>query len=122
MALYINSIDGRGRNLSIIFEWEQLDFDYDSNDQRQSDIDDGTFNISHISPLGLDVTDKYIFISVPRYYQKGVPASFGIVTNNTRDGNPLIRPYPSWDWHTEPESCKEHRLVSVYRSQVLTED
>lgn len=58
-----------------------------------------------------------IFITSPRN-QPGVPVTFGTVTNHIYKGNPLIRPYPSWEWHQNPQQCSQDRLVSVYRVAV----
>lgn len=60
-----------------------------------------------------------IFVSIPRF-QEGIPVALGTITNKKVNGNPVIKPYPSWRWHTNPKVCANDRIVSVYRVQVPT--
>lgn len=120
-TLYFNLIQTQDK-LKVLYEWKQLEFDYETLEEREKDINDGSFNAGYILPIGIDVSEKDIFISVPRYDENGIPVTFGTITNKTFDENPIIKPYPSWDWHRMPEKCQENRLVSVYRSQVLNEN
>ncbi|KAG5882679.1 hypothetical protein JTB14_026090 [Gonioctena quinquepunctata] len=57
------------------------------------------------------------FVTVPRF-QAGSPIALGIVSNKSRNGNPILTPYPSWDWHMDPKKCKVNRIVSVYRTMI----
>lgn len=58
-----------------------------------------------------------VFVSIPRI-QNGVPVTLGYVTDNvSADGNPLIAPYPNWDWNRLGH-CDA--ITSVFRMQVTT--
>lgn len=69
--------------------------------------------------MSLVLADKSsrIFVTVPRF-QIGIPATLTTVTKNKFQGNPKLRPYPSWSWHQNSASCNRDRLISVFRVQV----
>ncbi|KAG5883313.1 hypothetical protein JTB14_008600 [Gonioctena quinquepunctata] len=114
---------GRTIDPEVIFQWSQLEFDYASESDRQADIDNGTFIPGTPAPIDVDVhypTDNSsarYFVAMPRF-QAGLPIALGIVSNKSRDGNPILTPYPAWDWHTDPATCKTNRIVSVYRTLI----
>lgn len=58
-----------------------------------------------------------IFVTIPRF-QPGSPITLGTVSDKKVDGQHLITPYPSWEWHRNPEQCNVDRLITVYRVQV----
>ncbi|XP_060521668.1 major royal jelly protein 3-like isoform X2 [Cylas formicarius] len=109
--------------LNVIFQWKQLEFDYADVSQRQRAIESGTFAVGTFGPIDVEVyyssrpSNNRIFITVPRF-TTGVPASLGTVTNSHLDGNPIIKPYPSWSWHQRLDECQPQRLVSVFRVKV----
>jgi hypothetical protein len=55
-----------------------------------------------------------VFVTMPRF-QEGIPVTVGVVTDKKLNNNPIISPYPSWEWHKNPASCGRNRIVSVYR-------
>jgi hypothetical protein len=55
-----------------------------------------------------------VFVTMPRF-QEGIPVTLGVVTDKKLNNNPIISPYPSWEWHKNPGSCGRNRIVSVYR-------
>ncbi len=60
--------------------------------------------------------DGRVFITIPKFFENGVPVSLGTVTNTTEPGGPLLRPYPNWSWHNK--SCMCDDIVNVYRIHV----
>lgn len=106
-----------------LYQWTQLEFDYPNEDARQSAIKSGEFNNGQIFPVDIDVyknpklfySNKY-FITTPRFF-KGVPVTLGVVTNKRFNNNPIITPYPSWEWQNFT-GCNPNRLVSVFRTAV----
>lgn len=61
--------------------------------------------------------ESRIFVTIPRF-QLGSPITLGTVSDKIENGSPLITPYPSWEWHRDPEKCNENRLITVYRVHV----
>lgn len=58
-----------------------------------------------------------IFVSIPRF-QAGIPVALATISDKKRDGNPVLTPYPSWQWYQNSKRCPRNRIVSVYRTQV----
>ncbi|ENN70589.1 hypothetical protein YQE_12764, partial [Dendroctonus ponderosae] len=109
-------------NFKTIYQWNQLEFDYESLYQRQIDIDSGVFTPGVIAPIDVDVyyalkQRNQVFVTIPKFVE-GIPATLGTVTNRTYEGNPLIKPYPDWQWHRNPEGCHTDRIVSVFRVKI----
>ncbi|KAK5640787.1 hypothetical protein RI129_009334 [Pyrocoelia pectoralis] len=105
-----------------VYKWVNLEYDYPTARARQSAIDNGTFIPG--SPRLTDVDVYYnenrariVFVTSPRLVP-GVPVTLGTVTNRLYNGEQIIAPFPSWDWHTNWESCPENRMVSVFRIQI----
>lgn len=100
----------------MIYEWRQLDFEYPTFTQRQQAILSGDFIPTNNLPLGVDRWRNRLFITMPRW-RNGVPASLASLPLPAIESSPPLRPYPSWEWHANPESplpdCT--RLMSVYR-------
>lgn len=100
----------------IIYEWRQLDFDYPTFLDRQRAILNGEFIPINNVPLGIDRWKNRIFVTMPRW-KNGVPASLASLPLSGVDRSAPMRPYPSWDWHANPEALQPDcsRLMSVYR-------
>ncbi|CAG9767846.1 unnamed protein product [Ceutorhynchus assimilis] len=108
-------------DFKLIYQWKQIEYKFHSEEQRSEAIQNGTFDIGKIEPIDAQYTfneytdEERIFVVTPRLRKTGTPAAIGVIINETRDGNPVIEPYPSWSWHLEPEKCKYHRIVSLFR-------
>lgn len=63
------------------FEWNKIDFAYNSPDERQEAINSGKFIPDNVIPVGIDVHENRLFISLPRL-KKGVPASLATINMN----------------------------------------
>lgn len=48
------------------FAWNELDFDWPSEETKKEAIRDGTYVIENNLPLGLDIWRDKLFITVPR--------------------------------------------------------
>ncbi|KAK2586172.1 hypothetical protein KPH14_001439 [Odynerus spinipes] len=100
-----------------IFTWKALEFAFPSERARDVAIKQGSFIPGAPIPIDVDVYyggkhGTIIFVTVPRF-QAGIPVTFGYVTNDiTSEGNPIIAPYPSWEWNKEGD-C--NGLTSVFR-------
>lgn len=100
----------------VFYEWRQLDYEYPTFLARQRAILNGDFVPTNNLPLGLDRWRNRIFLTTPRW-KNGVPASLSTVPLPALERSPPFRPYPSWDWHANPEALNPDctRLMSVYR-------
>ncbi|XP_060523187.1 uncharacterized protein LOC132700084 [Cylas formicarius] len=109
--------------LNQIFQWKQLEFDYTNPTDRERDIRNGVFAVGEIAPIDVDVyysastINNHIFITIPRF-RSGIPATLGTISNKVLDGNPIIKPYPSWPWHQDSRECRSDRIVSVFRVKI----
>ncbi|XP_012284346.1 protein yellow [Orussus abietinus] len=102
-----------------VYSWKILEFDFPSERARDAAIRQERFIPGAPVPIDVDVyyngkQKGSVFVTIPRF-QKGVPVTLGYVTDKTRDGNPVIAPYPDWDWHGL-RNCDG--ITSVYRIQV----
>nr|XP_050845756.1 protein yellow-like [Vespula vulgaris]XP_050845757.1 protein yellow-like [Vespula vulgaris] len=103
--------------MKIIYSWKALEFAFPSDRARATAIKQGTFIPG--APVPIDVDFYYgerqgsiVFVTIPRFI-KGIPATFGYVTDDvTPEGNPIIAPYPSWEWNKEGD-CNV--ITSVFR-------
>lgn len=100
----------------IVYEWRQLDFEYPTFLDRQRAILSGEFIPNNNLPLGVDRWRNRLFITMPRW-KNGVPASLATLPLPAVERSPQMRPYPSWDWHANPDAVQPDctRLMSVYR-------
>lgn len=58
-----------------------------------------------------------VFVTIPRF-QYGVPVTVGYVTDKvSSSGNPIIAPYPNWEWNRPGGNC--NGITSVYRVRVI---
>lgn len=118
-----SGIDARD-TLRTILQWSQVEFEYENIEQREQEIKNGNFIPNNVGIIDADIyrspkNPAYpsIFVTMPKF-QNGVPVTLGKVTQKKYKGNPIIRPYPSWEWHRNLSDCKKERMVSVFRIQV----
>ncbi|EDW64146.1 protein yellow [Drosophila virilis] len=104
---------GAKDNLRVAYEWREMDFKYESPDQRWSAIESGAFKPANVIPFGLEVYRQRLFVTLPRW-RDGVPASLAYLDlNDTSTKMPALRPFPSWVAHTLSDA--EPELVSPFR-------
>lgn len=71
-------------NLQTKYEWKTIDFNYETTAARQEAIDSKAFIPSNVIPVGLDVHENRLFLSLPRL-QPGVPASLAYIQMNGKN-------------------------------------
>lgn len=49
-------------------------------------------------PLGVEVWGSRVWVTLPSW-REGVPATLATVAKVGGTQSPLLRPYPSWDYH-----------------------
>ncbi|CAO1422210.1 unnamed protein product [Diamesa serratosioi] len=83
-------------------EWNQLDFNFPSQQDRQNAIDNGLFVQANAFPIDMDVDYNVnvertrIFVTIPRF-STGIPVTLGTVAPTI---GALIQPYPDYSWHS----------------------
>nr|CAD7431437.1 unnamed protein product [Timema monikensis] len=101
-----------------VYAWKQVDFSFPSPEIRQYAISSGSFVPKDNLPLGLEVWNSRIFVTLPRW-KSGIPATLATIPRDRRDagGNlsPTLEPYPNWSWH-QPGNCDA--MTSVFRIAV----
>ncbi|CAG9857799.1 unnamed protein product [Phyllotreta striolata] len=111
-----------GDKLTTVYQWKYLNYAYDSAQQMQTDYRTGNLVPRKPAPIDVDVYydrrfgHQKVFVTSPRF-QAGVPAALGMVVLD-RNGEPYVKPYPSWGWHENPARCNRDRIVSVYRIEI----
>lgn len=68
-------------NLQIAYQWKEIDFEFANDKQRQEAIDNGTFVVSNVIPMGLEVYKNRLFLTLARW-KSGVPASLAYINLN----------------------------------------
>ncbi|XP_044730756.1 protein yellow [Chrysoperla carnea] len=102
-------------NLKVAFEWKQLDFNYPSVQDRTEAIENGVFIPENNIPMGLEVYENRLFVTVPRW-KDGVPASLTYIHLNDTSKDPKLNPFPNWSAHKLPKS------INYNDSTDITED
>ncbi len=61
-------------NLRVAYQWKQIDWKYPSDETRAEAIANKSFVPENVIPVGLEVYQSRLFITLPRW-KTGVPAS-----------------------------------------------
>lgn len=65
-------------DLDVRFQWNQLDFDFPSEDHRKFAVEHEDFIQENNLPLGLEIYENKLFMTVPRW-KNGVAASLAYI-------------------------------------------
>lgn len=95
--------------LRVAFRWKRLEYDWPNGTRELFPLYEQDDNL----PLGLEVTDDRVFVTVPRW-RKGVAASLNYIWRNDTSDSPKLKPYPSWEAHRYGESSVPE-VVSTFR-------
>ncbi|CAG9786523.1 unnamed protein product [Diatraea saccharalis] len=101
--------------LHIVYEWKQLDYQFPSEEARKQALESKSFIPENNIPMGLEVYEDRLFITVPRW-RNGVPSSLNYV--NMKDNtttSPKLIPYPSWAAHSTGQDGKPSEIISPFR-------
>ncbi|XP_043250905.1 protein yellow isoform X1 [Colletes gigas] len=97
-------------SLRVVYQWKQLDYEWPSNDTKEHFP---WYKQEDNLPLGLEVTDDRVFITVPRW-RRGVAASLNYFYVNDTSESPALIPYPSWETH-EYKAGNVPEIISTFR-------
>lgn len=81
MMSVMASLVSANDNLSVAYEWKELDFAYRSAQDRADAITSGEFLAANVIPVGLEVFKHRLFLTLPRL-KSGVPASLAYINLN----------------------------------------
>lgn len=68
-------------NLRVAYQWKEIDFEYQSSADRQKALETKAFIPENVMPVGLEVYQNRLFITLPRW-KTGVPASLAYIDIN----------------------------------------
>lgn len=77
LSLVVFSCEGMD-NLRVAFQWRQLDFNFSSETEREEAVNSREFIPENNLPLGLEVYEDRLFVTVPRW-KAGVAASLAYI-------------------------------------------
>ncbi|XP_058808623.1 uncharacterized protein LOC131674122 [Phymastichus coffea] len=115
-----NEDDAGKKVLKGVYSWKVLEFKFATNRDKELAIGSGYYKPGASIPIDVDVyygtNDRKVFVTMPRL-ERGVPMTVGYVSDIiSESGNPLIAPYPNWEWNKLDNDCDA--IISVYRIQV----
>ncbi|XP_015174123.1 PREDICTED: protein yellow isoform X1 [Polistes dominula] len=103
-----------GPAMSLVYAWSTVDFEFDSIEERDEAIFNGDYIAENNLPLGLDIYENKVFITLPKW-KEGIPVTLATVPRYSQTKSPKLKPYPNWDWN-KSGNCDD--LTSVFRLQV----
>lgn len=89
---------GQAIKLEQKYQWKNLEFAWPSESAKEEAITSGRYVAYNNLPLGLDVWNDKIFITVPRW-KAGVASSLNYIRISDQK-SPVLVPYPSWEANT----------------------
>ncbi|XP_050669033.1 protein yellow-like [Leptidea sinapis] len=110
-------ITSRAATPELRFAWKQVDYVWETPEQKETAVKDGTFVQATNLPLGLARWKNKLFVTVPRW-KNGVASSLNYVDVDGAQDQ-LLKPYPSLKDNLVPDTAKElpsnSSIISVFR-------
>lgn len=100
------------------YQWKTLDFEFPTEEDRQSAIDNEEFIPENNLPLGLEVYKERLFVTMPKW-KPGVPATLAVLPRKPKEPSPKLVPYPNWDYHTTGKKIIRKYLASAVSTHSL---
>lgn len=109
------------RSLETLKEWQQLEYGFASDRDRQKAQSEGNLLPGYGTPI--DVQPHYlpngrvrIFTTVPRFVT-GIPYTLATVSERPGPNGPQLQPYPDYSWHNNNgDNCDQ--ITSAFRMSV----
>ncbi|ENN72676.1 hypothetical protein YQE_10774, partial [Dendroctonus ponderosae] len=96
-------------------EWNILDFQFPTDNDRVKNIVTGRYRPENALPVGIEIWNDKLFVTVPRW-KAGIPSTLNFVPLFSTIKNPPLIPYPNLEAN-ELGNC-ENGLSTVYRIHV----
>ncbi|CAB3387295.1 Hypothetical predicted protein [Cloeon dipterum] len=88
-----------------VYQWNELDFEWPTEESRAQALKNGTFKPGNIDPHFMAVYGSRIFLSLDNTFA-GIPASLvSLPTSSASSAPPKLTPVPSWDIHGKEGDC-----------------
>ncbi|CAB0011979.1 unnamed protein product, partial [Nesidiocoris tenuis] len=98
------------------FAWRAIDYAFPSEAQRMQAMQDGFYIPENNLPVGIEIWKNKLFISVPRWTDKGVPSTLNYIPLDVAySTSPKLNPYPDWATN-EQGNC--NGITTTYRIRV----
>ncbi|PNF20871.1 hypothetical protein B7P43_G11191 [Cryptotermes secundus] len=125
LVLPSSLIEAKNTKLEDVFHWNLVDFNYPDDTSRRKSIMSKQFIPENNLPLGLDVWEDKLFVTVPRW-KPGVPSTLNYVSLSGDNKSPKLIPYPDWNSNHLPTGRAEKgnitenemHIISVFRVRV----
>ncbi|XP_017867238.1 PREDICTED: major royal jelly protein 1 [Drosophila arizonae] len=109
------------RSVETLKEWQQLEYGFASDRDRQKAQSDGNLMPGYGTPI--DVQPHYlpngqvrIFTTVPRFVT-GIPYTLATVSERPGHNGPQLQPYPGYSWHNNNgDNCDQ--ITSAFRVSI----
>ncbi|EDW01043.1 major royal jelly protein 1 [Drosophila grimshawi] len=106
------------RSVETVKEWQQLEYGFASEQDRQKAEADGNLMEGFGTPI--DVQPHYsangqarVFTTIPRFVS-GIPYTLATVSEQLGSNGPLLQPYPNFAWHNNNgDNCDQ--ITSAFR-------
>lgn len=98
--------------LKEVFSWKIVDFEYPTEGDRQSAINNKEFIPENNLPLGVERWHNKLFVTLPRWKDGTAATLTYIDLANTTSKSPKLKPYPDWQTH------QDKKIISVFRLNV----
>ncbi|KAG5889899.1 hypothetical protein JTB14_008045 [Gonioctena quinquepunctata] len=113
-------IVGAAAELEEVFKWNELSFDWPSEEAKNEALENGDYIPENNLLLGLYKWKNKMFVSIPRW-RDGVAATLNYISLNSTSKSPVLVPYPDWKANTLPkegETPEDNLIVSTFRMRV----
>ncbi|XP_066588544.1 protein yellow-like [Prorops nasuta] len=97
-----------------IYSWKQIDFNFPNESIRNAYLASGGYIPENNMPLGLNVWQNKMFITVPRW-RNGVPFNLNYFQLNESNSSPILSPYPDFESNNINSS---DGIVSIFRVRI----
>ncbi|XP_014260013.1 protein yellow [Cimex lectularius] len=104
---------GSSEKMKEVFKWKQVDYAFPNEAARNMSVTMQEFKQRHNLPLGIEIWNDKVFVTVPRW-RSGVPSSLNYVKLNSGE-SPLLVPYPDWETNNITSKPHEEKIVSTFR-------
>lgn len=101
-------------DFNTVHSWNYVDFNFANESVRNALISCGDYIPENNMPLGMQVWNDKVFITIPRW-KKGVISNLNYFSKNDQSESPKLIPYPDWQMNcmNMPGS-----IVSIFRVKV----